>query len=70
VSLAPKLSAAINATWGSVESFIAAFNAQATALQGSGWVWLVKDAAGKLAITITQVFFINCPFNNRIKILF
>jgi len=54
-SLAPKVSAAISATWGSVESFIAAFNAQATALQGSGWVWLVKDTAGKLAITTTQV---------------
>jgi len=49
-----KLKAAINATFGSLDAFKEAFNKAATTLFGSGWAWLVKDAAGKLAIVQTS----------------
>ena len=54
-ALAPYLSNAIKEKWGSIEDFIIAFNAQGAALQGSGWIWLVKDNLGKLSITTTPV---------------
>ncbi len=44
------LASAINATWGSFEAFQKTFVEAGTNLVGSGWVWLVKDAAGALAI--------------------
>lgn len=46
-----KLADAINAEWGSFENFKKEFNTAGTAVFGSGWVWLAKDASGKLVIT-------------------
>lgn len=46
-----KLADAINAEWGSFENFKKEFNTAGTAVFGSGWVWLAKDANGKLVIT-------------------
>jgi Fe-Mn family superoxide dismutase len=45
------LAAAIVSTFGSVEEFKTKFNAGGLARFGSGWVWLVSDASGKLSIT-------------------
>jgi Fe-Mn family superoxide dismutase len=41
---------AINAGWGSLDTFKDEFNKAAVSLFGSGWAWLVKDADGKLSI--------------------
>ena len=46
-----KLAEAINTTFGDFENFKKEFVAAGTTLFGSGWVWLSKDAAGKLVIT-------------------
>ncbi|MGQ7868283.1 superoxide dismutase [Sunxiuqinia sp. sy24] len=48
------LKKAIEAEFGSVESFKDAFSKAAATLFGSGWAWLVKDAAGKLSIVQTS----------------
>jgi Fe-Mn family superoxide dismutase len=45
-----KLSKAIVAGWNSLDNFKAEFNKAAVSVFGSGWAWLVKDAAGKLSI--------------------
>lgn len=45
-----KLAEAIKGQWGSFENFQKEFNAAGAALFGSGWVWLAKDANGKLSI--------------------
>ncbi|SHF29070.1 superoxide dismutase, Fe-Mn family [Dysgonomonas macrotermitis] len=45
-----KLADAINTQWGSFENFKKEFNAAGAAVFGSGWVWLAKDASGKLSI--------------------
>ncbi|GAB6011931.1 superoxide dismutase [Viscerimonas tarda] len=45
-----KLAEAINKQWGSFEAFKAEFTAAGVGLFGSGWVWLAKDASGKLSI--------------------
>ena len=45
-----KLSKAIVAGWESLDNFKAEFNKAAVSVFGSGWAWLVKDAAGKLSI--------------------
>lgn len=45
------LAAAIEAQFGSFESFKAAFEKKGATLFGSGWVWLSVDADGKLVIT-------------------
>lgn len=49
----PRLLAAINATFGSLDAFKAEFRKAGTGRFGSGWVWLIVDADGKLAITST-----------------
>ncbi len=47
------LAAAINARFGSFNEFKAAFGTAATTQFGSGWAWLMVDAAGELAVTNT-----------------
>lgn len=47
---AGKLLDAINAQYGSFDNFKKEFNAAGASLFGSGWVWLAKDAKGKLSI--------------------
>jgi len=44
------LAAVIEQQFGSFDEFKQQFTGAATSLFGSGWAWLVKDAAGKLAI--------------------
>ncbi len=44
------LAAAIDAKWGSLDAFKAAFQASAVGNFGSGWTWLVKKADGTLEI--------------------
>lgn len=44
------LAEAIQASFGSFESFKEAFTKSAVTLFGSGWAWLVKNPAGKLEI--------------------
>ena len=54
-SAAPKLIAAINSQWGSLQSFTERFNKALLGIQGSGWGWLVKDAdSGRLSIVTTK----------------
>lgn len=43
----------INATFGSLDAMKAAFKSAGTGRFGSGWVWLIVTADGKLAITST-----------------
>ncbi len=45
-----KLAEAINAAFGSFDTFKEKFAASAAGRFGSGWAWLCKDAAGKLVI--------------------
>jgi Fe-Mn family superoxide dismutase len=47
------LAAAINQTFGSLDSFKTAFNDAGVKRFGSGWAWLVLDKSGKLQITST-----------------
>ncbi len=49
----PELARAIDAAFGSMERMMAAFKAAGTGRFGSGWVWLIVAADGKLAITST-----------------
>lgn len=49
-----ELKKAIETEFGSVESFKDSFSKAAATLFGSGWAWLVKDAAGKLSIVQTS----------------
>ena len=42
---------AINQDFGSIDSFMEAFNKAAITLFGSGWAWLSKNTEGKLVIT-------------------
>jgi len=48
------LSDAINATFGSFEAFVAAFNDKAVNNFGASWTWLVKKADGTLEIVNTS----------------
>ncbi len=48
-----KLANAINATFGSFESFKEQFSNAAATRFGSGWAWLSVDASGKLVVTST-----------------
>ena len=47
------LAEAINAKFGSFEAFKTEFSAAAATRFGSGWAWLIVDAAGKLDVTST-----------------
>lgn len=47
------LAAAIDASFGSFDAFKAAIRDAGTKRFGSGWVWLIVDSDGKLAITST-----------------
>ncbi|KAF1345946.1 Manganese/iron superoxide dismutase [Delphinella strobiligena] len=54
-SAAPKLSAAINEQWGSIDNFKQVFNKKLLGIQGSGWGWLVKDnETNRVAIVTTK----------------
>ena len=44
------LKEAVDAAFGSLEEFKAAFNAAGASIFGSGWVWLQADGNGKLSI--------------------
>ncbi len=48
------LAAAINAKWTSFDAFREAFSKAAVGTFGSGWAWLVKNAAGELEIVSTS----------------
>jgi superoxide dismutase, Fe-Mn family len=48
-----KIGAAIDSTFGSFTAFQQKFESAGMKRFGSGWVWLVKDQAGKLQITTT-----------------
>ncbi len=48
-----ELLGAIEASFGSLEDFKTQFNDAGVKRFGSGWVWLVKDASGKLSLTST-----------------
>jgi Fe-Mn family superoxide dismutase len=47
------VAAAINGLSGSFNAFVEAFSAAAAGQFGSGWAWVTKDSAGKLAIETT-----------------
>ena len=49
-----KLAAQIVKQWGSVDAFMAEFEAKGAGLFGSGWVWLSADGDGSLVITQEQ----------------
>lgn len=49
----PALAAAIDAKFGSLDAFKAAFKAAGTGRFGSGWVWLIVGADGQLNVTST-----------------
>ncbi|MPT47045.1 MAG: superoxide dismutase [Sphingobium sp.] len=49
----PQLLAAITAKWGSLDAFKKEFQDAGLKRFGSGWVWLIRDAQGNLAITST-----------------
>ena len=48
------LAAQIEKQWGSVDAFMAEFEAKGVGLFGSGWVWLSADGDGSLVITQEQ----------------
>ena len=48
------LAAQIEKQWGSVDTFMAEFEAKGAGLFGSGWVWLSADSDGSLVITQEQ----------------
>ena len=49
-----KIEEAINAKWGSFDSFKEAFTQSAATNFASGWTWLVKDNSGNLEIVNTD----------------
>ena len=48
------VAAAINRGWNNFQAFKDAFSAAAAGQFGSGWAWLVKDAAGTVSIEATS----------------
>ncbi|KAL7274489.1 Superoxide dismutase [Mn], mitochondrial [Rhizina undulata] len=53
-STAPKLIAAINQKYGSLDDFKETYKTTLLGLQGSGWGWLVKTKYGELDIVTTK----------------
>jgi len=53
--ISPKLKREIEKSFGSFASFKEKFEAGAKEVFGSGWVWLVKEADGKLKILTTAI---------------
>ncbi|ELR08039.1 hypothetical protein VC83_02616 [Pseudogymnoascus destructans] len=54
-SVAPRLVAALESQWGSVQVFKEKFEAALLAIQGSGWGWLVQDVdTQRLEITTSK----------------
>ena len=49
-----KIGELITSTWGSFDAFKEKFTAAAIGQFGSGWAWLVQNAAGSLEITTTS----------------
>jgi len=49
----PELARAIDAAFGSMDNFKAAFRRAGLSRFGSGWSWLIVDGDGKLAVTST-----------------
>ncbi|KAG8981825.1 hypothetical protein FRB94_009213 [Tulasnella sp. JGI-2019a] len=49
----PKFAGQIDADFGSLTGLKSAFSAAAMGMMGSGWVWLVYDDRGRLAVTAT-----------------
>jgi superoxide dismutase len=55
-----KLAAAINDSYGSLESFQEKFNTALAGIQGSGWAWLVQDTqTGNIGI---KTYAVSCSF--------
>lgn len=56
VDAAKDLIAAIESTWGSLDSFKKTFSATLLGIQGSGWGWLVREGSqqGRLRIVTTK----------------
>jgi Fe-Mn family superoxide dismutase len=49
-----EIAKAIDSSFGSFDKFVEKFTADATALFGSGWQWLVKAPSGKLELRSTS----------------
>ncbi|NYV28317.1 superoxide dismutase [Streptobacillus felis] len=62
-----KLKEAIESTFGSFEEFKNVFNAKGLSQFGSGWVWLVSDAEGKLEVVSTANQ--DSPLSNGKKVI-
>ena len=58
------LATAIDEAFGSFDAFKEKFSTSAATNFGSGWTWLVKDAAGKLAIVNTSNA--GCPITDGV----
>lgn len=64
-SMSPDVAQLLERDFGSVESFMQQFQAQALSLFGSGWIWLSQNHDGKLLIT--QEFNAGNPVKKRLK---
>ena len=67
-SSAPSLARAISQRWNSFDAFKSAFEAGALAIQGSGWMWLVKDPESN-ALELTTSKDQDLPGNGKLIVL-